>query len=298
MACVGAKSPANIDTRTPDKCEGKCSFSFSYDETKYNQVENKLEKYIAFSLVKDQTGTSVQFNSKDYEPTELRIYQPSLHTYNNKRADAEVVIVHTSLTGTPLYVCTPLGQGASRGNIDTLISQAAAKTPSAGLVKPVQGTVDLEALVHNSPFFTYIGTNLECQGDTRYIVYAPPNVSFYSKASHRLLKKILPAQRPVPTIPSTRPVINPVGPVGTAGGEGNLYIKCNPTGSKGETISVPFPGEGVYDLDKLKEYSWLFTSFLGAVVMLLLWYAFGKLMGGIFGPPNMRDPAPPPPPSS
>ena len=291
VVCDSTKSVANINTGAALQCEGKCTFSSSYNTTYIDKIENVKEVYLSFSIKQNQPGT-VKYNSTSYTPTEVRVYQPSLHTYNKStRADAEVIVVHKSTAGHLMYLCSPLTIGVNANKIDGIIAQCAARAPSCGSVA-LHEMIDIGEFVHNNPFYTYVG---EC--GTRYIVYAPPTTAMYSKSSHNVLTDILHDRKLSATV--QRPIeVNPRGPMAAASGGTDLYIKCSPTGESGETISTPFPGGSIYSLDHMKNYSWLFTSFIAAIIMIVLWAAFGRLMRAVFGPSSMQTGATGPPPSS
>ena len=300
MLCGGATSPANIRTKTGLRCDGKCSFSYDYDAAHVELLENRAD-YLRISLGNNEPY-SVKFNSESYKPTEIRIYQPGIHTYNvSERADAEIIVVHAqSASSKPLYVCTPLTARAGTNKLDSIIRLAKDLANSKGGIAKVNNetTIDLSTLVHNTKFFTYMGTNFNCEGDARYIVYALPTTSAYSTKSRDLLGKILTCcNPPMKTDNKVKVAVNVNGPMGSTGGEGNVYIKCRPTGEGEGTISVPVSETDIYGLDQLNEYGWVFTAFIGAVVMLALWHGFARLMRGVFGPASMR-PAPGDPPSA
>ena len=284
VRCDSTKSVANINTSTPFRCEGKCAFSFSYNTAYIDKIENAQEIYLSFAIEQNQAGMA-KFNSASYTPKEVRVYQPSLHTYNRStRAAAEVIVVHESITGGLLYVCSPLAIGGSAGRLDGIIAQCAARVPTTKQVA-LRRRIDIGDFVHDSPFYTYSGS---C--GTRYVVYAPPNTATYSKSSSDILADILPKRVIMATVQRSVEV-NPAGPIGVEGGSSDIYIECNPTGESGESISTPFSAASsgsVYSLDGIQNYGWIFTSFIAAIIMIVLWAAFGRLMRAIFGPANME----------
>ena len=104
------------------------------------------------SLAQDLSHLAIKCNSNNsqvsfyttgtYTPTEIRIYKPSLHTYNGAAADAELLIVHSINPGNQgnqsrdsdgLIVSVPisLSSGADPG-LDAIVQ--AANTLNAGTV--------------------------------------------------------------------------------------------------------------------------------------------------------------------
>jgi hypothetical protein len=65
--------------------------------------------YLSITIEDSKPHPSVSFNSLGYNESEIRIYSPSLHLFNNKRADMEVCIYHKQIGGLPekLLICVP-----------------------------------------------------------------------------------------------------------------------------------------------------------------------------------------------
>ncbi len=119
------------DTIIQGYCKNKCKLRYNYPDinaacvmriTPDSQLNIDIDINKNTETSKPQTNTylsitmdgskqtpSVSFNGLGYNETEIRIYSPSLHMFNNKRADMEVCIYHKQVGGLPekLLICVP-----------------------------------------------------------------------------------------------------------------------------------------------------------------------------------------------
>ena len=124
-----------------------------------------------------------------YVPTEIRIYTPSLHTYNGAPADAELLIVHSAVQQTRgsdgLIVSVPIsiggtsGGSGSGGGLDAIIQAAntlnastVALTPSAAISQDVNAN----DLIPSKKYYVYNGSlpYESCGGNYYYAVFTDP----------------------------------------------------------------------------------------------------------------------------
>ena len=132
--------------------------------------------------------TTISFYGKIYAPTEIRIYAPSLHTYNGSPADAEMLIVHTPSTNSNangdnagLIVSIPITIGNSNGNSDlAAIIQAAnsinASTIALNASTPLNHDINVNSFIPAKPYYVYYGTLPydSCGGNYYYAVFTDP----------------------------------------------------------------------------------------------------------------------------
>ena len=161
MAC---SAPINIDTNHPVKTISGL-FNCVYDATLISGSTVTLSKDLRHLSVKvTSNGTSkVSFyNSGTYTPSEIRIYKPSLHTFNGVHAEAELLIVHSSSSNSGLIVSVPIAMNGSKGSeLNTII--AAANTLNPGTLAmtasaPIPSAVDVNDFIPSKPFYVYNGT--------------------------------------------------------------------------------------------------------------------------------------------
>jgi carbonic anhydrase len=137
--------------------------------------------------------TTISFYGKIYAPTEIRIYAPSLHTYNGSHADAEMMIVHTPSTNSNsngnnegLIVSIPImmttaSSASGNGNSDlAAIIQAAnsinASTIALNASTPLNHDINVNSFIPAKPYYVYYGTLPydSCGGNYYYAVFTDP----------------------------------------------------------------------------------------------------------------------------
>ena len=241
MSCPNATAPINIDKNTANTCNLKCEYSFTYQTT--NLVASNKGEYLSFRPDSQDTPP-VTYNSDKYNVDEMRIYNPSLHTYSGANASAEIVIVHSNVTGSGnLLVCIPIISGDTISNstttLDTLISQLAKLAPTAG---SDAGTISLSSftfgqIVPLKPFYSYTGTlpYSPCNGTYNYVVYSKENAISMTSTAFKVLNNITSVNTYNTHSVSDGLYYNSTGPVLQTSG-GDIYIDCQPTGSDGEVL--------------------------------------------------------------
>jgi carbonic anhydrase len=242
MSCSNATAPVNISNNTTTTCDLKCDFSFKYPISNL-QVTNRGD-YI--SLRTDPTTVPpVTYNAQQYNVGEVRIYRPSLHTYGGKKADAEMVIIHNSSSGSgKLLVCVPFIKGVTLNQastmFDSIISQVSKTAPSINKKTVINlPTFSLDSFVPMKPFYSYNGTlpYSPCNGKYDYVVFSKNNggAISMSTSAYLLLSKIITANQYSVKSGSGGIFYNKNGPSQSTVG-GDIYIECSPTGSDGETL--------------------------------------------------------------
>jgi hypothetical protein len=134
--------------------------------------------------------TTISFYGKIYVPTEIRIYAPSLHTYNGSPADAEMMIVHTPSSNSNdngntagFIVSIPITMTAASGNGNSdlaAIIQAAnsinVSTIALNASVPINYDVNVNSFIPAKPYYVYYGTLPydSCGGNYYYAVFTDP----------------------------------------------------------------------------------------------------------------------------
>lgn len=154
---------------SPDMCAGS-SLTISNDRT-----------YLSLSC--SSSGSAISFYGTPYVPSEIRIYSPSLHTYNGANADAEILIVHTPGSGSKssdgLIVSVPVSlSGSGSGNVDIASIIQASNTINVNTISvnpSVAMNYDVNAnnFIPNKPYYVYYGTLPydSCSGNYYYAVF-------------------------------------------------------------------------------------------------------------------------------
>jgi carbonic anhydrase len=302
MTCPNATAPVNIENNTALICDLKCEYSFQYPNSSLN-VSNRGD-YL--SLKTDASNTPpVTYNANKYDITEIRLYQPSLHTYRGQGAAAELIILHNGVISQGnLLVCVPIVLGsASTSNpesstlLDLIISEVANTANSAGSSTSVNiPSFSVNKFVPVTPYFSYTGTLpfSPCNGEYDYVVFSQDNGAFLSitGGAYSSLQQVISANS-YSRQPNPGGVFyNKNGPnSGAAGGGGNgdIYMECLPTGSEGESL-VPlaksteemFNSSTSINTGPVMQFfannSWILKILVGLVIMFVLIKGVGYIL--------------------
>jgi carbonic anhydrase len=240
MSCSKATAPINISNNTSNICDLKCEYSFEYKTT--DLVGSNKGDYMSF-IPNAQEPPPVTFNSDKYVVSEMKLFQPSLHTFGGVKASAEIVIIHTNVTGKgTLLVCIPVKTGTTIDNaatvLDTLVAQVAKLAPTSG---SSAGSISLPTftfgqLVPEKPYYNYVGTlpYKPCNGEYQYIVFPIENAIPMTSTAFKALSAIVADNSYTTQKCAGTLYYNKNGPTKEVGGD--IYIDCQPTGSSGEIL--------------------------------------------------------------
>ena len=282
MSCPNATAPIDISiSKITNNCSLKCSYRFKYNESSCNAT-NKGE-YISISYDKSYSPP-VMYNAVGYDVQELRLYTPSLHSYNGTKTDAELIIVHTSNTGSkPLLVCVPIKNNNTSSEsallfkllIDTVASNAPAEEDTT---RVNVRNFNLELLVPKKQFYSYSATEPynPCSENVDYIVFSSLDASLdIMPDSFKKLEAIIKSNTyNIKTGPKL--FFNEKGPsMGNV--DGQIYIDCQPVGSSKNKVEILTDmGLGIetghyQNISELLNNSYV-KLFLGSVIFIVLLY--------------------------
>jgi len=280
MSCSKATAPVNITNNTTTTCDLKCDYSFKYPIS--NLQATNRGNYLSLKT-EPESVPPVTYNAEQYQVYEIRIYRPSLHTYGGKNADAEMIIVHNSSSGSEkLLVCIPINKSISASNksaqtFDTILSTVSKTAPSVNKQTIINlPTFSLNDFVPMKPFYSYNGTlpYAPCNGKYSYVVFSKNNGAALSMSfsAHSSLSKIISATSHKVRNGSGGIYYNPKGPSQSTGLGEDIYIECNPTGSDGETLvkSPASSSTALFSSDSVSNIlnSVYFQVIVGAIVIL------------------------------
>lgn len=289
MSCTSATAPININLASiKGDCDLKCSYHFRYNNS--SCVATNRGDYISIAYDKS-SYPPVLYNSLGYDVQEIRLYTPSLHSYNNKKTDAELIIVHGSKTGSsPMLVCIPVKNNntssVSATFFKTLIDTVAFSAPSEGESTTVDvPKFNLTALVPRKPFFSYTATEPYQPCSTAlvdYVVYAPLQASLdIMPDTLTSLQTIIKTNGyDIKTGPSL--FYNPKGPT-NGSGDGEIYIDCQPVDSSEETVDVVVDSGASYSIKDWYKNPYV-IGILGALMFIVILFSVNyglKLFGTI-----------------
>ena len=235
----------NISTKNiSGKCDLKCTYNFSYSESNSTAKNNNVMIY----LTPDKSSEPpVTYNTEKYTVSDMYITCPSLHTFIDKKVDAEFFIQHIPVKGGQnLNVAIPIISSSETSTASNLITQiiqsVSTNAPSNGETTNLNiSGFTLQNIVPKKPFFSYTDTN-----NTNWIVFPMKDAIPLNSNTLTTLSQII---KPYP-LPMTGGELffNSNGPNSTKTNSG-IYISCNPTGSSVETTEVVYDKNTVTPID-------------------------------------------------
>ena len=244
MSCPNATAPIDISmSKIMGNCDLKCAYSFHYSNSSCIAINRG--DYLSISYDKS-SSPPVLYNATGYDVKEIRLYIPSLHSYNDSKTDGELVIVHTSNTGEkPLLVCIPIKSNntssISAMFFKTLIDTVASNAPSEGETTTVNiPKFNLDLLVPKKPFFSYSATEpyQPCSENVDYIVFSPLEASLDMMPDTLTKLQSIILSNPYDVKSGPNLFYNGKGPSVGGAGSGEIYIDCQPVGSSDETTDI------------------------------------------------------------
>lgn len=286
MSCPNATAPIDISmSAITGKCELKCSYSFHYSNS--SCVATNRGDYISIAYDKS-SSPPVSYNATSYDVQEIRLYTPSLHSYNGTKTDAELVVVHSSNTGAiSLLVCIPIKSNntssESANFFNTLINTVASSAPIDGETTTINvSTFNLDYFVPKKPFFSYSATEpyQPCTDNVNYIVFAPLQASLDIMPDSLATLQTIIESNPYDVKTGTALFFNETGPSSTDSDE--IYIDCQPVGSSEDNTDV------IIDNGSGTTYSWkdwlnnpLVKLLLGSLLFIIILYVIKFLLNKI-----------------
>lgn len=279
MACLESTAPINISrTGVRDKCNNKCQYFFSYNNSKCT-IKNK-KTYLQLSYDRPFDKTPVTYNGQSLYVTKVMIFSPSIHTYDGRSAEAEFLIEHRGDNGINMITCIPIRKdemisSESSKMLRKIVAHANKYTQNEG--ESINLNLDqynLDKFVPQSQYYSYRGTYFmyPCNGDYHYTVFHKDD-TFLTMSSNSLnkLKRIINrSYLSTKTGPhvyfSEKPPNSGVKP----GDE--IYIECKPTGVDGEILQEQSKSSDASAEDR--DYRDKLIAFLNSPLFLILFFIF------------------------
>ena len=285
MSCPTATAPIDISmSKITGKCDYKCSYSFSYNNS--SCIATNRGDYLSLSYDKS-SSPPVLYNSSGYDVQEIRLYIPSLHSYNDSKADGELIIIHSSNTGAkPLLVCIPIKSNNTSSVsglfFKTVVDTVSDSAPSNGESTTVNiPRYNLSAIVPKKPFFSYSATEpyQPCSSDVEYIVFdlLQAHLDMMPETLTKLQSIIESNPYDIKIGPNL--FYNETGPgKGSAGND--IYIDCQPVGESDETTDIVTDTGG--SSSSLSFSDWLNSPtvklVLGSLLFIIILYGINNLL--------------------
>lgn len=268
--------PIDINKSKSVKCNTRCIFTFKYKKS--DTTVTPKTNYLSLTYKNEK---SLSFNNTDYFVSEIRIYYKSIHTYDTKQSDAEIVVIHKTITGKTLLLCIPLVQSnlntTAANKLNVIMTNLTKSTGTTSV--DLKNFLDLDDFVKMSPFFTYKASSfLECSKEVDYIVYHPDDYNIaIAPSTYNTMMKLFAANtvyKPVTVFKDalSTPVLyyNSKGTAKMVDDE--IYIDCQPVNKSEETVTLN--DEVVREKTSFSKYksNQFLQIFLCFVVFIIIMY--------------------------
>jgi hypothetical protein len=221
----------------------------------------------------------VTYNSQRYIVSNVFIASPSIHTFDGKLLDAEIIIEHTPILGGNTFkVGIPIISGdyssISSILVTEIIEKVSTNAPSDGDSTNLNmNDFTLQEIVPNKPFFNYTSSK---KNNDVWVVFGSLDAIPINKHVLKTLSQII-QPYPLPT-PGDELFINDLGPNKNTDLGNGIYISCNPTDSSEEEVPVSQSKNNfVSDIS----FSSFFTNnviqiILGCIVLIFIFLYINK----------------------
>ena len=264
MSCSSSNTPIDISkSAIAGTCELKCDYKFNYPTS--SCVVTHRGEYLSIAYDTSHVPP-VQYNTNAYSVSNVRIYTPSIHTFNGKKADGEIIAMHTSNTGAnPLLVCVPIrvdnGASNSAELLATIVDAVRTDAPTEDERVVVKvSDFSLNEFVPQKAFYTYTGAEpfLPCSGSKMDFIVFGDAASFCGIQSITLtsLRDLLTSHKYTSKTDDDGPKLfyNARGAGETS--DDSIYIDCRPVGESDEMVNTSAKTqsttETVFTVDSMK----------------------------------------------
>ena len=309
MPCP-TNAPINLSTGITQQCSSKCNLEYNYGLSSCS-VTNK-NTYLDILAYDGNNTINSDMVGQSLTVTGVRMYAPSLNSYNGFKADAELIITHTG-GGKTLYICIPVVTSEKEGLSAKWFSQVMPFL--AGLKKNDSNSINvsnftLNDVIPKAAFTIYENGTFDFGGcaEDNIIILFHKNVAINMKSKdYRALTKIIVPSSYAPNqSPPKNLQINSVGttsgPGKKSGGAQGRPMTCTPinnadgtsiTGSKKSWVPDGVDG----GKDKAEYYAyvlyygygyWILITIAAMIVVGLL----GYLLHYVFSKKNNTSASP------
>lgn len=284
MSCINGNAPIDISQQNViGNCKLKCDYQYEYVESN-STITNKGD----YLLLSYSSQSSIKYNSQSYLVNEIRLYQPSLHSYSHVKADAEIIVVHTSANSPEmLLVCIPIknttAESAASQMLDKIISAASSLTPSKGETTDLSSSgFNLNDFIPKIGFFSYTGTLLyqPCTLKADYIVYNNLFSSYIdiSLDSITKLQNIISSNTyDVKSSNGAELFYNKHGATSSTNMNDDIYIDCAPVGESEEKKTVVYSTSSPITFNSLMQNNIFMASFM-CIIFIIVILCFSKIL--------------------
>jgi hypothetical protein len=285
-------SPKNVY----GKCDLKCIYNFKYKETNLTVKNNGIN----ISMTCDNTNVPpVMYNEAKYTVSQIMLFSPSLHLFNENKVDAELIIEHIPETGGQnLFVCIPIIKSSDSSTASSLLTQVISGVATNAPAENETTTLNLSdftlsKIVPKSPFFSYSGTYSNSTAD--FIVFGK---NYAIPLSEKVLNVLTSIIEPFELeMLGDNLFFNAKGPNSSGSVGDGIYISCQPTGSSEEEIDITNTKNSTsFDMENIMDnsaFKLVIKIVVGCILFIIVFaglaFAYGKLTDTPVKMPNFKE---------
>jgi hypothetical protein len=274
MSCT---VPINIVRQQTNKCNLKCKLWYKYGNSSC-LFQNKKDHIV---IVYDGES-DVMFNSVPYKPIDIKIFKPSIHTYDGVYADGEIIIQHTGGQA-GLLICIPIIVSNESADGTKLLEDIIKNGKTDEITTLNIQDFNANHLIPKSSYFSYVGPLPfgTCSPDSlvQYVVFhkSHGNLKLNQSTMDDLGKLIHDSYIPIYEGTS---YFNEKGTTQNGfNGDGEIYIDCQPTGEDEEIVYLDTSSSTTKPLN----LDWIKTVMfvvVGIIIAILLYKLFSFVLYG------------------
>jgi len=191
MSCPNNEA-TKLESKKDQECKENCEFNHTYNSNSSCVLTNKGN----YLEIKTDGKNNVSYNNQKLSLEDVRFYTPSLHTFDGKHIDGELILKHHG-NGTNVMVSIPVKAKSGTGDSTNFFSKIAPYVPSE---KNEQASINVSNWSLNNampaaktPFYHYTGNSPypPCHMQATMIVFDPDYAVAIKPSDLSIIKKVI-----------------------------------------------------------------------------------------------------------
>ena len=191
MSCPNNEA-TKLESKKNHECKENCEFNHNYNPNSSCVLTNKGN----YLEIKTDGTNKVSYNGQNLTLENTRFYTPSLHTFDGKHIDGEMILTHHG-NGKNVIVSVPIKAKSGTGDSISFFSKIAPYIPSE---KNEKATINVSNWSLNNvmpaaktPFYTYSGSSPypPCHMKATMIVFDPDYAVTINNSDLSIIKKVI-----------------------------------------------------------------------------------------------------------
>ena len=189
MSCINSDN-IEIVSNKQNECKENCHFNFDYSNTSSCILINKKD----YLEIKTDGKNKVSYNKQNIILSDIRFYTPSLHTFDGKHTDGEILLQHSN-AGENIIISVPVVVRNGQSDSNQFFSKIAKFVPQ-DVNEKVNVNVTNWSLNDvmpppKTPFYHYIGKSPypPCNMQATTIVFDKDYASTINKSDLEFIRK-------------------------------------------------------------------------------------------------------------